>query len=71
MQLTKYVDKRGWIYFVRSGIGRNNFKTFYKKPDRMGEHGCSSVEWRNTEQQAQEDLDALAKKKGWKGVKNI
>jgi hypothetical protein len=37
----------------------------------MGEHGCSSVEWRNTEQQAQEDLDALAKKKGWKEVKNI
>jgi hypothetical protein len=29
------------------------------------------VEWRNTEQQAQEDLDALAKKKGWKEVKNI
>jgi len=37
----------------------------------MGEHGCSSVEWRNTEQQTQEDLDALAKKKGWKEVKNI
>lgn len=26
-----YIDDRGWMYFVRSGLGQNNYKGFYVK----------------------------------------
>ena len=31
-----YQDERGWRYFVHSGIGGEEFKTFYLKPGKSG-----------------------------------
>jgi hypothetical protein len=64
-----FQDERGWIYFVRSGLGVSTFKAFFRKPGKSGSHGCRMTEWRGTFSAAQEDLNWLAKKKGWKEVK--
>lgn len=64
-----YRDDRGWCYMVRGGIGQMEFKAFYNKPDRYGWHGCRALPWRKTEEEAQQDLDEYAKKKGWKRVR--
>ncbi|WP_434132171.1 hypothetical protein KIAC18_003960 [Sporomusa sphaeroides] len=63
-----YVDERGWKYFVRKGIGPN-YKTFYKKPGKTGDgHGCRLTEWRESFNEAQSDLNKLAKAKGWQEI---
>lgn len=66
-----YIDNRGWIYFVRSGLGENNYKGFYAKniEDYRAchrQHGMRSLEWRKTFDEAQGDLNVYAEKKGWK-----
>jgi hypothetical protein len=63
-----YLDKRGWQYFVRSGIGGDRFKAFYRKPGQDGEHGYTRLSWRDSFGEAQVDLDALAEAKGWEPV---
>lgn len=64
----KYRDSRGWIYFVRSGIGgATTFKTFYQKPGK-NPHGWKPVPWRNSFDEAQADLNREAEKRGWKEV---
>lgn len=63
--IKKFKDERGWIYFARRGLG-DTYKTFFKKPGKAGAHGCRMTNWRDTFQEAQEDLNALAKSKGWK-----
>lgn len=63
-----YIDERGWIYFVRSGIGPCAFKTFYKQPGKGRIRGCRMTEWRKSFADAQRDLHRLAKEKGWKEV---
>ena len=65
-----YLDSRGWIYFVRPGIGKNNYKGFYAKSIedyKAGhrQHGMRALEWRKTFDEAQEDLNAYAKEKSW------
>jgi len=68
----QYFDPRGHVYFVRAGLGENNFKTFCRKPDKApgyGEHGYRNTPWRTTPEEAQEDLNALALRKKWKEVK--
>lgn len=67
--INEFVDERGWIYFVRSGIGENAYKTFYKKPDGKVK-GCSMVEWKETFCEAQMELNNLAKKKKWRIYEN-
>jgi len=62
----KYLDERGWIYFVRSGIGQATFKAFYKKPNSNRERGCSMVNWQSNFMQAQIELNQLAAKKRWR-----
>lgn len=64
----KYIDKRGWIYFVRAGLGLDTFNTFYKKPGKSGAHSSHMTQFKTTAEEAQADLDALAVKKGWKEV---
>lgn len=67
----QYMDERGWKYRVMSGIGENQFKARYQKPEKHGEtgwHGVAAVPWRSTETEAQTDLDQLAAKKGWKRI---
>lgn len=60
-----YVDDRGWMYRVMSGIGEGAYKARYCKPDKAGWHGVQALPWRTTREEAQRDLDALAAKKGW------
>lgn len=67
----RYVDEKGRLIFVRSGIGGDTFKAVYKeagKWDNFSAHGVKSPElhWRKTPEEAQADLDAYAGKKGWK-----
>lgn len=63
-----YRDNRGWIFFVRSGLGENTFKAFYAKnvedfQRNIRCHAVKSLEWRGTENLAQVDLDRYAANK--------
>lgn len=63
-----YIDDRGWKYRVMPGIGNNSFKTRYQKADKHGLirwKGLSSLPWRASFDEAQADLNAYAKQKGW------
>ena len=63
-----YIDKRGFKYKVLPGIGLRSFKARRQSPDKYGDTGwksLSSVPWRSTFDEAQADLDRLAKAKGW------
>lgn len=64
-----YIDKRGWKYKVMGGIGPNAYKARYQRPENSGDKGwkgLACVSWRQTEEEAQADLDALAAPRGWK-----
>jgi len=63
-RLIQYVDDRGWTYFVRAGLGENQYKAFYCKPGKRP-HAYKNLTWRGTPDQAQTDLNALAYAKGW------
>lgn len=63
-----YQDDRGWKYFVRTGIGENNYKTFYQKPGKKSPHGYTRLTWRETFDEAQSDLNLLAESKGWHSI---
>lgn len=60
-----YIDSRGWLYKVMSGFGENNFKVGYKKPGNSGWKYCSNLEGQECFDEAQSDLNALAKAKRW------
>lgn len=65
--MKSYKDKRGWIFFVRAGIGGDTFKAFYTKSEedlrKNGKaHGVRTLEWRTTKEEAQADLDEYARK---------
>ena len=63
-----YIDERGWKYRVMSGIGGDMFKARYQKADAHGSacwKGLAAVPWRDSFDQAQVDLNAYAKQKGW------
>lgn len=47
------------------GIGQSNFKARYRKPGKSGWKCMANMEWRETFDEAQSDLNALAKAKGW------
>ena len=62
-----YQDKRGWIFFVRAGLGENNFKAFYTKTAEdykagIRSHGVKSLEYRNSIEEAEADLKEYAAK---------
>ena len=68
MEAKKYIDGRGWKYKVMSGLGEDNYKARYQKPEKTGSYGwkcVTSVPWRHTFDEAQADLNRLAEKKGW------
>ncbi|WP_088186357.1 hypothetical protein [Desulfosporosinus sp. FKA] len=60
-----YQDNRGWVYFVRPGIGGDVFKTFYRRPGSKKERGYTRLPWRHSPHEAQKDLDKLAADKKW------
>ena len=62
-----YQDKRGWIFFVRAGLGESNFKAFYTKTAEdyksgIRSHGVKSLEYRKSIQEAEADLKEYATK---------
>ena len=62
-----YQDKRGWIFFVRAGLGENNFKAFYTKTAEdyksgIRSHGVKSLEYRKSIKEAEMDLKEYAAK---------
>ena len=64
-----YIDERGWKYRVMSGLGDSSFKARYQKPEKHGDvgwKGMANVPWRKTFDEAQSDLNTLARKNGWK-----
>lgn len=64
--VNKFKDERGWLFFVRKGLGESNYKTFFKKPGQKTEgHGYRNLSWQKSFREAQEDLNKLALKKGW------
>ncbi len=57
------------IFKVMPGLGLNNYKGRYKyidKGDRISGWKCMhNLPWADTREQAQKDLDELARKKKW------
>lgn len=71
----RYVDTKGRLIFVRQGLD-GRFMTMYKvagKWDSSGAHRLKSkaLPARETESQAQADLDAYAAKHGWETVDGV
>lgn len=66
----RFVDDRGWEYFVRAGLGYPPpYKTFYRKPGKpLDGHGWRGTQWQDSFDAAQADLNREAKKRGWKEV---
>ena len=60
-----YVDDRGWKYRVMPGLGDNIYKARYQKPDSQRWTCCSRLPWRGTPEEAQADLELMARKKKW------
>lgn len=60
-----YKDERGWLYRVMRGIGENTYKARYQKPGKTGWKCMVKMEWRDSFDKAQSDLNALAKEKAW------
>ncbi|MEG1433062.1 hypothetical protein [Eubacterium sp.] len=66
-----YKDENGRQYKVMIGDQDGKYKARYRKPDGSGSigwHGVKGLMWRDSEKQAQVELDALAAKKGWEVV---
>lgn len=61
-----YIDDRGWRYRVMGGLGESNYKARYQKPGKTGWKCMARLEWRKSFDEAQSDLNMLAKAKGWK-----
>jgi len=71
MVITVYEDYRGWRYKVMRGLGEKTYKARYHKPDSPENSNwkcVGSLPWRDTEADAQVDLDKWAKEKGMKEV---
>lgn len=60
-----YKDNRGWRYKVMAGLGENNYKARYQKPGKSGWKCMGNMEWRKRFDEAQADLNAMAKLKRW------
>lgn len=60
-----YVDKRGWLYKVRAGLGGHTFSGFYLKPGKTSWKSMKQLPWRDSFDSAQADLNKYAHNKGW------
>lgn len=66
MNPTTYADARGWRYRVMPGLGGDTFKARYHKPGAASWKCVAALPWRDTSDEAQEDLNKMARDKGWK-----
>ena len=65
----KYIDDQGWKYRVMFSFVDGAYKVQCQKPERHGDigwKGLRAIPWRLTPEDAQADLERLAKAKGWK-----
>lgn len=60
-----HIDKRGWRYRVMPGLGESNYKARYQKPGKSGWKCMANLPWRKSFDEAQSDLNAMAKLKAW------
>lgn len=68
-QSEKYIDDKNRLIFVRCGIGGESYKPMYQVKGKWGSagaHGHKAFQWRETQEEAQKDLDEYAVSKGWK-----
>ena len=63
-----YIDKRGWLYKVRAGLGGDTFSGVYQKPGKSGWKSMKQLPWRDSLDAAQGDLNRYAGAKGWDEV---
>lgn len=63
-----YIDSRGWRYKVMSGLGESNYKARYQKPGKSGWKCMTNMEWRKSFDEAQSDLNSMAKIKNWNEI---
>ena len=65
--MLEFRDRRGWGYRVMPGLADNTFKARYNKdPDKeTGWKSMARLPWRKSFDEAQQDLNALAKDRGW------
>lgn len=69
--VAEFRDERGWGYRVQPGLGDNNYKARYnKQPDKETGWKCMArLPWRTSFDEAQQDLNALAKDRGWTSLR--
>lgn len=63
----EYIDNRGWKYRVMGGL-EVGFKGRYQKLGKTGWKCMRNLEWRESFDQAQSELNAMAESKGWRAV---
>lgn len=64
--MTEYINRHGWIYRVMERAGK--YRARYQIPGNKTWWGSNHVIARETEAEAQEDLDWVAATQGWKRV---
>lgn len=69
-EMVTYMDSRGWKYRVMRKQGDEKFKARYFNPSAAKPKWVpmSSQIWRNSMEEAQADLDAVARKENWQAV---
>lgn len=65
----EYIDNRGWKYRVMGGLGGVGFKGRYQKPGKTGWKCMRNLEWWESFDQAQSELNAMAESKGWSPIR--
>ena len=68
--MKQYRDSRGWIYQVMPGIAGYVYKGRYLKPGTQSWKCMTRLPWRESIEEAQADLDAYAKAKGWEEIES-
>lgn len=53
-----------------AGLGEGAYKGRYRKPERSGWHCMANMPWRTTAEEAQADLDEMARRKKWRAIED-
>lgn len=71
MEKAIYIDERGWVFKVMSGLGSNCYKARYNKKgadEKFGWKCAAALPWRDSFEAAQADLDEYAARKGMRKI---
>lgn len=64
-KMTEYIDKRGWKFRVMHGLG-DVWKACYNKPYRNIWQEVDVLPWRESREDAEDDLEVYAEAHGMK-----